>query len=107
MTNNRSHNKTSLKWNKNGDLESGDMLLILERLKNKDLISCSLTEKKISSYLKLKINLEGFMNKRIPYTIIPYFFNNINEREPIAKVKVIYWKLKCEDNSALFGCEIN
>ena len=33
-------------WNKNGDLEPGDMLLILERLKNKDLISCSLTEKK-------------------------------------------------------------
>ena len=46
MTNNRSHTKTSLKWNKNGDLESRDMLLILERLKNKDLISCSLTEKK-------------------------------------------------------------
>ena len=46
MTNNRSHTNTSLKWNKDGDLESGDMLLILERLKNKDLISCSLTEKK-------------------------------------------------------------
>ena len=46
MTNNRSHTKTSFKWNKDGDLESGDMLLILERLKNKDLISCSLTEKK-------------------------------------------------------------
>ena len=45
MTNNRSHTKTSLKWNENGDLESGDMLLILERLKNSDLISCSLTEK--------------------------------------------------------------
>ena len=40
MTNNRSHTKTSLKWNKNGDLELGDMLLILERLKNKDLTSC-------------------------------------------------------------------
>ena len=46
MTNNRSHTRTCLKWNENGDLESGDMLLILERLKNKDLISCSLTEKK-------------------------------------------------------------
>ena len=46
MTNNRSHTKTSLKWNKDGELESGDMLLILERLKNKDLISCSLTDKK-------------------------------------------------------------
>ena len=46
MTNNRSHTKTTLKWNENGDLESGDMLLILERLKNKNLISCSLTEKK-------------------------------------------------------------
>ena len=46
------------------------------------------------------------MNKRIPYTIIPYFFNNF-EREPIAKIKVIYWKLKCDDNPALFGCEIN
>ena len=46
MTNNRSHTKTSLKWNKNGDLEPVDMLLNLERLKNKDLISCSLTEKK-------------------------------------------------------------
>ena len=107
MTNNRSHTKTSLKWNKDGDLESGDMLLILERLKNKDLISCSLTEKKISSYSKFKINSEDFMNKRIPYTIIPYFFNNIYEREPIAKIKVIFWKLKCEDNPALFGCEIN
>ena len=47
------------------------------------------------------------MNKRIPYTIIPYFFNNIYEREPTAKIKVIFWKLKCEDNPALFGCEIN
>ena len=46
MTNNRSHTKTSLKWNKDGELESGDMLLILERFKNKDLISCSLTDKK-------------------------------------------------------------
>ena len=42
MTNNRSHTKTSLKWNKNGDLDSGDMLLILEKLKNKDLKSCPL-----------------------------------------------------------------
>ena len=47
------------------------------------------------------------MNKRIPYTIIPYFFNSIYEREPIAKIKVIYWKLKCTDNPALIGCEIN
>ncbi len=46
MTNNISHTKTSLMWNKNGDLELGDMLLISERLKNKDFISCSLTEKK-------------------------------------------------------------
>ena len=46
MTKNRSHTKTSLKCNKYGDLEPGDMLLILEKLKNKDLISCSLTEKK-------------------------------------------------------------
>ena len=47
------------------------------------------------------------MVERIPYTIIPHFFNNIDERGPIAKIKVLYWKLKCEDNSALFGCEIN
>ena len=47
------------------------------------------------------------MVKRIPNTIIPLFFNNINRRSPIAKIKVLYWKLKCEDNSALFGCEIN
>ena len=33
------------------------------------------------------------MNKRIPYTIIPYFFNNIYEREPIAKIKVIFGNL--------------
>ena len=46
MTYSRSHTKTSLKWNKNGDLDSGDMLLILERFKNKNLISCSLIEKK-------------------------------------------------------------
>ena len=44
------------------------------------------------------------MDKRIPYTIIPNFFNNIDQREPIAKIKVIYWKLKCDDNPALFGC---
>ena len=47
------------------------------------------------------------MDKRIPYTIIPNFFNSIYEREPIAKIKVIYWKLKCDDNPALSGCEIN
>ena len=46
------------------------------------------------------------MNKRIPFTIIPYFLNNIYEREPNVKIKVIYWKLKCEDIPALFGCQI-
>ena len=44
MTNNSSHNRTTLKWNKNGDLDSGDMFLTLEKLKNKDLKSCSLLE---------------------------------------------------------------
>jgi hypothetical protein len=62
----------------------------------------------ISNYLIFKINLENMMDKRIPYIIIPHIFNNIDERcPPITKIKVIYWKLRCEDNSALFGCEIN
>ena len=46
------------------------------------------------------------MDKRIPNTIIPHFFNTIEERGRIAKIKVIYWKLKCEDIPALFGCQI-
>ena len=47
------------------------------------------------------------MVRRIPHTIIPHFFNNVDERGPIVKIKVLCWKLKCEDNSALFGCKIN
>ena len=36
------------------------------------------------------------MNKRVPYTIIPKFFRTINDIDNEANIKVIYWKLKCE-----------
>ena len=35
MTNKNSHNRTTLKWTKNGDLDSGDMFLILRSSKIK------------------------------------------------------------------------
>ena len=46
------------------------------------------------------------MVERIPYTIIPHFFNNIDERGPIAKIKVLYWKLKCKDNSGFLDAKL-
>ena len=46
------------------------------------------------------------MNKRVPYTIIPKYFRNINDIDNGAYIKVIYWKLKCEENPSYRGCEI-
>ncbi len=37
------------------------------------------------------------MNKRVPYTIIPKYFRTINDIDNGANIKVIYWKLKCEE----------
>ena len=45
------------------------------------------------------------MNKRPPYTIIPKYFNTVNDIDNEAKIKVIYWNLKCEENSSYRGCE--
>ena len=46
------------------------------------------------------------MNKRVPYTIIPKYFKTINDIDNGANIKVIYWKLKCEENLSYRGCEI-
>ena len=44
------------------------------------------------------------MNKRVPYIIIPKYFNNINDLDNVANIKVIYWKLKFDENPFLRGC---
>ena len=49
---------------------------------------------------------EEIMNKRVPYTIIPKYFRTINDIDNGANIKVIYWKLKCEENPSYRGCEI-
>ena len=46
------------------------------------------------------------MNKRVPYTIIPKYFRTINDIDNEANIKVIYWKLKYEENPSYLGCEI-
>ena len=46
------------------------------------------------------------MNKRVPYTTIPKYFRPINDIDNEANIKVIYWKLKCEENPSYLGCEI-
>ena len=46
------------------------------------------------------------MNKRVPYTIIPKYFRTVNDIDNGANIKVIYWKLKCEENPSYRGCEI-
>ena len=38
------------------------------------------------------------MNKRVPYTIIPKYLKNINDLDNGSNIKVVYWKLKCEEN---------
>ncbi|WP_219049843.1 hypothetical protein [Prochlorococcus marinus] len=53
MKNKRSHIKTTLKAKKNWNLDSLDMLLVLESLSNKHLRSYPLPEKNISSYLAI------------------------------------------------------
>ena len=46
------------------------------------------------------------MIKRVPYTIIPKYFRTINDIDNEANIKVIYWQLKCQENSSYRGCEI-
>ena len=46
------------------------------------------------------------MIKRVPYTIIPKYFKTFNDIDNEANIKVIYWKLKCEENPSYHGCEI-
>ena len=46
------------------------------------------------------------MNKRVPYTIIPKYFRTFNDIDNGAIIKVIYWKLKGEENPSYRGCEI-
>ena len=46
------------------------------------------------------------MIKRFPYAIIPKYFKTINDMDNGADIKIIYWKLKCEENPSCSGCEI-
>ena len=42
------------------------------------------------------------MNKRVPYTIIPKYLKTINDLDNGANIKVVYWKLKCEENPSVY-----
>ena len=46
------------------------------------------------------------MNKRLPHKIIPKYFKTFNDIDNGLNIKVIYWKLKCEENPSFSGCEI-
>ena len=46
------------------------------------------------------------MDKRVPYTIIPKYFKTFNDIDNGANIKVIYWKLKCEEKPSYRGYEI-
>ena len=46
------------------------------------------------------------MNKRVPYTIIPKYLKTINDLDNGSNIKVVYWKLKCEEKPSSRGCEI-
>jgi hypothetical protein len=46
------------------------------------------------------------MNKGVPYTIIPKYFKTIHDLDNELNIKVIYWKLKCEENPSFRGYEI-
>ena len=41
------------------------------------------------------------MYKRVSDTIISKYFKNINDLDNAASIKVLYWKLKCEENPSL------
>ena len=45
------------------------------------------------------------MNKRVPYTIIPKYLKTINDLDNGSNIKVVYWKLKCEENPSYRGCD--
>ena len=38
------------------------------------------------------------MKKRVPSKIIPKYLKTINDLDNGSKIKVVYWKLKCEEN---------
>ena len=44
------------------------------------------------------------MNKRVNYTKITKHNKKINDIDNEANIKVIYWKLKCEENPSYRGC---
>ena len=46
------------------------------------------------------------MNKRLPHTIIPKYCKTIKDIDSGVNIKVIYWKLKCEENPSYRDCEI-
>ena len=46
------------------------------------------------------------MSKRLPYSIIPKYFKTINDINYGANIKVIYWKLKFEENPSYPGYRI-
>ena len=41
------------------------------------------------------------LRKKVTYSIIPKYFNSIKNEDNGVNIKVIYWKLDCE-NSTLF-----
>ena len=46
------------------------------------------------------------MNKKITYTIIPKLYETINDLDNGVNIKVIYWKLKYEENPSFRGSVI-
>jgi len=46
------------------------------------------------------------MNKRVPYKIIPKYLKTIKDLDNGSNIKVLHWKLKCENKPSSQGCEI-
>ena len=46
------------------------------------------------------------MNKRVPYTRFPIYLKTIHDLDNGSNIKVVYWKLMCEENSSLRGFKI-
>ena len=38
------------------------------------------------------------MKKGVPYKVIPKYLKTVNDIDNGANIKVIYWKLKCDEN---------
>ena len=43
------------------------------------------------------------MNKRVPYTNIPKYLKTINDLDNGSIIKIVYWKLKFEENPSIQG----